>query len=414
MPFVADLASLPSAAAASRSTPTAAGGDRDLAATGPPAARDAGHGRGGAPLADHAEGDDLRPDRRDRGRATTSLPEQIGGVRNWDYRYCWLRDASFTLSALLQAGYHEEAAAWREWLLRAVAGSPDQLQIMYGIDGERRLTERELPWLPGYEGAAPVRIGNAAARAVPARRLRRAAGRHAPVRAGPASPSSERLGVCSGAAGLSRVGTGSKPDEGIWEMRGPPAAFHPFQGDGLGRDRPRGQGRRAVRPRTGPSSSWRALRDTIHAEVCREGFDSDLRQLRAVPTARSCSMPACCMIPLVGFLPPRRPARARAPSPRSSATCCATASCSATRPSERHRRPAARRRRLPRLHLLAGRQLRPAGPPRRGAARSSSACSRCATTSACSPRNTTRGPAGRSAISRRPSPTSRWSARRIT
>ncbi|MGH7831704.1 MAG: glycoside hydrolase family 15 protein, partial [Candidatus Binatia bacterium] len=96
--------------------------------------------------------------------ATTSLPEQIGGVRNWDYRYCWVRDATFTLYALMMGGYTEEACAWREWLLRAVAGKPSQINIMYGLGGERRLTELELPWLPGYEGSAPVRIGNAAYR----------------------------------------------------------------------------------------------------------------------------------------------------------------------------------------------------------------------------------------------------------
>ena len=102
---------------------------------------------------------------------TTSLPEQIGGPRNWDYRYCWLRDATFTLLALMNAGYSDEARAWRDWLFRAVAGSPDQIQIMYGLGGERRLTEWEVPWLPGYEGSRPVRIGNAAADPDPARHL---------------------------------------------------------------------------------------------------------------------------------------------------------------------------------------------------------------------------------------------------
>src|SRR3954466_11868563 len=97
---------------------------------------------------------------------TTSLPEKIGGVRNWDYRYCWLRDATFALMALLHCGYHDEAAAWLEWLLRAVAGDPSTAQIMYGLGGERRLTELELDWLPGYENSRPVRIGNAAARPV--------------------------------------------------------------------------------------------------------------------------------------------------------------------------------------------------------------------------------------------------------
>ena len=94
--------------------------------------------------------------------ATTSLPEQLGGPRNWDYRYCWLRDATFTLYALIGAGILDEAKAWHEWLLRAVAGSPDDLQILYGVAGERRLQEFEIPWLPGYEGSAPVRIGNGA------------------------------------------------------------------------------------------------------------------------------------------------------------------------------------------------------------------------------------------------------------
>ena len=108
---------------------------------------------------------------------TTSLPERLGGVRNWDYRYCWLRDATFTLYALMLGGFTDEAQAWREWLLRAVAGMPSQIQIMYGLAGERRLTELELGWLPGYEGAAPVRIGNAAHRQLPARHLRRGDGR---------------------------------------------------------------------------------------------------------------------------------------------------------------------------------------------------------------------------------------------
>ena len=104
---------------------------------------------------------------------TTSLPEWIGGVRNWDYRFCWLRDATLTLLALIRAGYVDEAGAWRDWLLRAIAGSPDDVQIMYGVAGERRLTEFELPWLAGYEGSQPVRVGNGASRSAAARRLRR-------------------------------------------------------------------------------------------------------------------------------------------------------------------------------------------------------------------------------------------------
>ena len=114
-------------------------------------------------FADHVEGSDLCADGRYRRRADTSLPEQLGGPRNWDYRFCWLRDATLTLLALMNRGYYDEARAWRDWLLRAAAGSPAQTQIMYGVAGERWLAEREVPWLGGYENSKPVRIGNAAA-----------------------------------------------------------------------------------------------------------------------------------------------------------------------------------------------------------------------------------------------------------
>ena len=119
--------------------------------------------RRGRALADHAQGAHLLADRRDRGGADhLACPSSWAASRNWDYRFCWLRDATLTLLALMDAGFYDEAQAWRDWLLRAVAGSPEQVQIMYGIAGERRLTEWEVPWLPGYEGSAPVRIGNAA------------------------------------------------------------------------------------------------------------------------------------------------------------------------------------------------------------------------------------------------------------
>ena len=111
------------------------------------------------PPPERTVGADLRPDRRHLAAPTTSLPEQAGGVRNWDYRYCWLRDATFTLLALGSAGYYDEAREWRDWLLRAVAGRPDQLQIMYGLGGERRLIEWEVPWLPEFDGARPARVG---------------------------------------------------------------------------------------------------------------------------------------------------------------------------------------------------------------------------------------------------------------
>ena len=136
-----------------------------------------------------------RADRRDRGGAHDFAARAIGGVRNWDYRYCWLRDATFTLYALMIGGYIEEASAWRDWLLRAVAGDAAALQIMYGLAGERRLTELELPWLPGYEGSKPVRVGNAAHRTIPARCLRRGHGCAAPGSAPGLAPSPTALRV---------------------------------------------------------------------------------------------------------------------------------------------------------------------------------------------------------------------------
>ncbi|MGH9164998.1 MAG: glycoside hydrolase family 15 protein, partial [Acidimicrobiales bacterium] len=155
---------------------------------------------------------------------TTSLPERLGGSRNWDYRYCWVRDATFTLDALMRAGYVEEAEAWRDWLLRSLAGRPEQMQIMYGVAGERRLTEFELDWLPGYEGARPVRIGNAAAgqfqldvygEVMDSLHLARTVGIH---------PDDESWN-------LQRVlmdfleSNWKSPDEGIWEVRGPRRQF---------------------------------------------------------------------------------------------------------------------------------------------------------------------------------------------
>ena len=175
---------------------------------------------------------------------TTSLPEKIGGVRNWDYRFCWLRDATFTLCALMINGYTEEATAWRNWLLRAVAGDPSQLHIMYGVHGERRLTELELPWLPGYEKSRPVRIGNAAVsqlqldvygEVMDALHLARRAG----------IPADDYAWSLQKALLAFLETAWSQPDEGIWEVRGPPP-FHLFQGDGLGGVRSRDKGCRAL------------------------------------------------------------------------------------------------------------------------------------------------------------------------
>jgi len=235
---------------------------------------------------------------------TTSLPEQLGGSRNWDYRFCWLRDATFTLLALMEAGFLEEARAWRDWLLRAAAGSPDQLQIMYGIAGERRLDEYEVPWLRGYEGAAPVRIGNAAAGQVQldvygevldALYLAR--------RAGLATDASGWALECALVAHLETIW--DQPDDGIWEVRGGRQHFtHSKVMAWVAFDR-------AVRSAEefgleAPLDRWRAVRDRIHDEVCDHGFDAG--QNSFVQSYGSTALDASLLlIVLVGFLPAADP-----------------------------------------------------------------------------------------------------------
>ena len=235
---------------------------------------------------------------------TTSLPELLGGVRNWDYRYCWIRDATFTLYALLMAGYHSEANAWREWLLRAVAGKPSDLQIMYGIAGERRLTELELPWLPGYERSTPVRIGNAASQQFQldvygemmdtmhqARELGLAA--------------SEDSWRVQHAIMEFLESVWDHPDEGIWEVRGPRRHFtHSKVMAWVAVDR-------AVKAIErchveGPLDRWRALRTTIHEQVCREGYDANRGSFVQYYGGTSLDG-SLLMIPLVGFLPASDP-----------------------------------------------------------------------------------------------------------
>jgi GH15 family glucan-1,4-alpha-glucosidase len=233
---------------------------------------------------------------------TTSLPERIGGVRNWDYRYCWLRDATFTLYALIRAGYTSEARDWRDWLLRAVAGDPADIQIMYGPAGERRLTEIELPWLPGYAGSRPVRVGNAA---YDQRQLDvfgevmdslyQAWRVDLQPRATTAWSLQRKL--------LEYLQDGwREPDEGIWEVRGPPRHFtHSKVMAWVAFDR-------AVKSiesfqHEGPLDRWRALRDEIHAEVCREGYDPELGSFVQYYGAKKLDA-ALLMIPLVGFLRP--------------------------------------------------------------------------------------------------------------
>jgi GH15 family glucan-1,4-alpha-glucosidase len=231
---------------------------------------------------------------------TTSLPEWPGGTRNWDYRYCWLRDATFTLNALLLAGYEEEAAAWREWLLRAVAGSPDDLQILYGVTGVRRLDEYEVAWLPGYEKSAPVRIGNAAAKqfqldvygeVMDTLHLARIAGL-------PPEPEAWQVQV---ALLKFLEAHWEQPDEGLWEIRGPRCHFtHSKVMAWVAFDR-------AIKDAEqdgleGPIERWRQTRDAIHAQVCEKGFDE--RRNSFVQSYDSSYLDASLLlIPQVGFLP---------------------------------------------------------------------------------------------------------------
>ena len=231
---------------------------------------------------------------------TTSLPERLGGVRNWDYRYCWIRDATFTLYALMLGGYTEEASAWREWLLRAVAGKPSELNIMYGLSGERRLTEIDLGWLPGYQGSSPVRIGNAAHRqyqldvygeTMDALHLARRTG---------LEPSEDAWRVQSALVGFLETGW-KEQDEGIWEVRGPRRHFtHSKIMAWVAVDR-------AVKAiesfnLQGPLDRWRKLRRTIHEEVCEQGFDREQNAFVQFYGGKDLDA-SLLMIPLVGFLP---------------------------------------------------------------------------------------------------------------
>lgn len=232
--------------------------------------------------------------------ATTSLPEVIGGVRNWDYRYCWLRDATFTLQALLGTGYVAEAQAWRDWLVRAVAGDPAKLQMLYGIDGTRRLHELELDWLSGYAGSAPVRIGNGAAgqfqldvwgEVLDGLHLARANGMEAVDQAWDIQHA--LLEFLESHWG--------RPDYSLWEVRGDPRHFvhskvmawagvdravHTVESQGL----------------DGPVDTWRSLRDRIHADVCEHGYDADRQTFTQFYGSRGLDS-ALLLLPRVGFLP---------------------------------------------------------------------------------------------------------------
>jgi GH15 family glucan-1,4-alpha-glucosidase len=234
--------------------------------------------------------------------ATTSLPEEIGGVRNWDYRFCWLRDATFTLFSLLGAGYLEEAKAWREWLLRAIAGSASQLQIMYGVRGERRLNEHELSWLSGYEGSRPVREGNAAAKQFQLDVFGEVvdAMYHA-QRAGLETNEADwRMQVSL----LKFLETKwPEPDEGIWEVRGEPQQFtHSKVMAWVAFDRAVKLVENFGCAANDHLQRWKDLRDQIHREVCQRGYHPEKKAF--TQTYGSEAMDASLlMIPLVGFLP---------------------------------------------------------------------------------------------------------------
>jgi GH15 family glucan-1,4-alpha-glucosidase len=236
--------------------------------------------------------------------ATTSLPEQLGGERNWDYRYCWLRDATLTLDSLLGAGHTAEAAAWRDWLLRAVAGRPEEMQIMYGPAGERRLPELELPWLPGYEGSRPVRTGNAAADQFQLDVYGEVMAALYDARRGGIEPDPfawrlqlkllEQLESCW-----------REPDEGIWEVRSERRHFtHSKVMAWTAFDR-------AVRTveemgLDGPVDRWRHVREEIRQEVLARGYDSDREAFVQSYGSRALDA-SLLMLPLVGFLPASDP-----------------------------------------------------------------------------------------------------------
>ncbi|WP_306866545.1 glycoside hydrolase family 15 protein [Arthrobacter bambusae] len=232
--------------------------------------------------------------------ATTSLPEQIGGPRNWDYRYCWLRDATLTLQAFLAAGYTEEASAWRAWLLRAVAGDPADLQIMYSLHGRRRLPETELTWLSGYQGSTPVRTGNAAAEQLQLDVWGEVLDCLSLTRASLMTIGDESWDVQT-ALMRHLEGTWDQPDNGLWEVRGPRRHFvHSKVMAWVAVDRMVRGIRESGMP--GPLDRWEALRDTIHDEVMTHGFDADRNTF--VQSYGSKELDASLLlIPKVGFLP---------------------------------------------------------------------------------------------------------------
>jgi GH15 family glucan-1,4-alpha-glucosidase len=231
---------------------------------------------------------------------TTSLPEALGGIRNWDYRFCWLRDATLTLLALVRAGYEDEAKAWRDWLLRAIAGGvPQGLQIMYGLAGERRLTEAEVPWLAGYEGSGPVRVGNAASEQLQLDVYGEVSDALYHARESRLGPSPDAWALTGKLLDWLESGW-REPDEGIWEVRGRRRQFtHSKVMAWVAFDR----AVRSVEEHSldGPLDRWRLLRDEIHDDVCHKGFDTELGAF--TQSYGSSRLDASLLLmPLVGFL----------------------------------------------------------------------------------------------------------------
>src|SRR3954449_575200 len=239
---------------------------------------------------------------------TTSLPEHLGGVRNWDYRYCWLRDATLTLLAFLNACYLEEARAWRVWLLRAAAGDPSALQIMYGVAGERRLSELTLSWLPGYEGSQPVRVGNAAAGQFQLDVYGEVLDALHQARVNELEMSKEAWSLQRRLLGFLEHAW-KEPDEGIWEVRGPRRHFtHSKVMAWVAFDR----GVKAVEDfgRPGPADRWRRVCDEIHREVLERGFDRELNSFTQSYGSKRLDA-SLLVLPLVGVLPARGARNAR-------------------------------------------------------------------------------------------------------
>ena len=231
--------------------------------------------------------------------ATTSLPEKLGGARNWDYRFCWLRDATLTLLALMNAGYYGEAQAWRDWLLRAAAGSPEQTQIMYGIAGERRLTEWQVDWLPGYENSRPVRIGNAAHGQLQLDVYGEVMDALHQARRG-GLPENEAAWEMERALLAHLETVWDRPDQGIWEVRGQPRHFtYSKVMAWVAFDR-------AVKSQEafgleGPVDRWRQLRQRIHADVCTNGYDAELGTFVQAYGGKELDA-SLLLLPAVGFL----------------------------------------------------------------------------------------------------------------